>query len=1030
MGLTKFVLRRPVSTVLLIVSLFVFGTSSLLGTKLELTPELEMPMMLVSTVYAGAAPDDIDELVSKEIEGVVDTLDGVDSVAAYSMENVSIVLVTYEYGTNLDTAYLDLKKKIDGVKNKLPEDAAEPSIIEMDINDVATVTLSVNNKKQANLYNYVHDYIVPEFEKLNSVASVDLSGGQASYVRIQLNAERLEQYHLNMNSIVSAIAAADFAYPAGTTQVGNQELNVSTGVSFDDVESLRSIPITVGNGSIIYLQDVANIYEALEEETSISRYNGEETITLGIKKQQDSTDIEVSRAVFDVVEELQARDVNLEVITINDSSDMIKNALTSVGETLALAVVISMVVIYLFFGEIKASLIVGSSIPFAIFAALIMMSAMGFSMNIITLGALTLAVGMMVDNSIVVLESCFRGAAELASEETYFSREDLEPHDFRRAALEGCKFVLTAVVASTTTTCVVFIPLALMAGMSGQLFKPLGFTIVFCMIASLISAITLVPMCYVLYRPRERKTAPVSKLVISLQEGYRDLMKVIIPKRKTVMLVSVVLLAVSIVLATFLRTELMTDADNGTVIINIETRHGLTIDKMNQILKPVEDFVSNDEDIESYLLTYGSSGMSLSAGNSATITAYVSDESGKEPFEVIDKWKPFMQQQTDCDITMDEGTMMGMSMDMGTDKYSIILQSPMYADVKEASDLIVKDLMNRDDVTRVHSSLENAAPVINIDVDPIAAAAEGVVPVQVGAMVNQMLSGVEATTMEIRGEDISVMVEYPDDEYSTLDKVKAIVVPSNFGTMVALKDIAEVSFEDSPASIERADKQYRVTINADYTEKATSETGDLIDEEIEKKYVKGSVTTAMNSMDDTMMDEFTALVKAIFTAIFLIFIVMGIQFESARYSMMVMTTIPFSLIGSFGLLFLFDSSISMVSLLGFLMLVGTVVNNGILYVDTVNQLKVDRPLKEAVVDAGVIRMRPILMTTMTTVLAMLPLCLAIGDSGVILQGLALVNVGGLTASTILSLLMLPVYYILMSGKPKKRKTMKDKIMES
>ena len=271
MGLTKFVLRRPVSTVLLIISLIVFGTSSLLGTKLELTPELEMPMMIVSTVYAGAAPDDIDELISKEIESVVDTLNGVDSVASYSMENVSIVLITYEYGTNLDKAYLDLKKQVDGVKNKLPDDATEPQIIEMDINDTASVTLSVNNAKQANLYNYVQKQIVPQFEKLNSVASVDLSGGQASYVRIQLNSDRLEQYHLNMTSVVSAIAAADFAFPAGETQVGNQSLSLSTGVSFDDVESLKTIPITVGNGSIIYLQDVATIYEALEEETSISR---------------------------------------------------------------------------------------------------------------------------------------------------------------------------------------------------------------------------------------------------------------------------------------------------------------------------------------------------------------------------------------------------------------------------------------------------------------------------------------------------------------------------------------------------------------------------------------------------------------------------------------------------------------------------------------------------------------------------------------------------------------------------------------
>ncbi|MGN0710347.1 MAG: efflux RND transporter permease subunit [Anaerovoracaceae bacterium] len=1026
MGFTRFVLRRPVTAVLCVVSLFVFGISSIMGAKLELTPEMEMPVMLVATTYGGASPDDIDELVSKPIEDQIDTISGVDSVMSYSMENISLVIIQYEYGTNLDTAYLDLKKEMDRIERDLPDDADSPTIVEMDINDMPTIMMSVKNEKQANLYNYVNEQIIPEFEKINSVASVDTTGGQASYVRIQLNADKLAQYNLNMNSVVQAIAAADFAYPAGSTAVGGLDLSVSTEVSFDDIDSLKTIPISVGNGNVIYLQDVANVYEALEEETSISRYNGEDTITLAMKKQQGKTDIEVSNDVMKTVEKLKAADPNLDMRIIMDTSDQIKSALKSVVQTLIMAIITAMIIIFLFFGEPKASLIVGSSIPVAIFSALFMMNMMGFSLNMLTLGALVLGVGMMVDNSIVVLESCFRGAENLISEETYFSREDAKVSNYKKAALEGTRMVVNSVIGSTVTTCVVFLPLAVLNGMSGQMFKPLGFTIVFCMVASLISAITIVPLCYALYRPAERKEAPANKIIRKLQNKYREWMKVILPKRKTVIAVSVVLLILSFVAAGTLDTDLMTTVGNGSVEITIETRPGLSVEEVDKIITPIEKFVSEDENIEEYTVSFGGTAMSTS-GSNASITAYLYDDAKVDEEELIKLWKPTMNSFSNCRITMDEGSDMSMSIDNSS--YELILQSTQYDELKETSDKIVKQLKRRDDVNMVHSTLENAAPVVKVTVDPLKAAAEGLSPVQVGATINQMLSGVEATTMDINEEEVSVMVEYAEDEYDTLDKVRGITLTNSMGGSVALKDIAEIGFKDSPQTLERVDKQYRVTITAEYTDKATEKTGEFLDKYFEKTYLNDTVTLAQNSQEEMMVEEFTALGTAILTAVFLLFVVMAAQFESPRFSIMVMTTIPFSLIGSFGLLFLFDVPISMTSLLGFLILIGTVVNNGILYVDTVNQLKDDRPLKEAVVDAGVIRMRPIFMTTLTTIVAMIPLALGYGDSGEMLQGLALVDVGGLIASTVLALLMLPVYYLVINGKPTKRRTMKDKIFE-
>lgn len=334
MNLTKTVLKRPVTTLMVILCLIVFGLTSVLSSKLELIPPMDMPMLIVFTTYPGASPDDVDELVSQTIENETGTLNGIKGVTSVSNENYSIVLLEYEYGIDTNDAYDDLKKKMDTIQAQLPDDVQDPVIMEMNINDMPSITFAVNNDSQSNLYNYVNDTIVPEFEKLSSVASVDISGGQKEYVSIELISEKLSQYHLSMNSIVSAIGSADFTYPVGDTRVGRQTLSLSAGVTYDTVESLKTIPIMLGGGNIIYLEDVANIYPALEEASGIGRYNGRDTISVQIKKQQSSSDVEVSRDAMRIVRQLQAADENLEMIVVDDNSEMIKSSLTSVLQTM------------------------------------------------------------------------------------------------------------------------------------------------------------------------------------------------------------------------------------------------------------------------------------------------------------------------------------------------------------------------------------------------------------------------------------------------------------------------------------------------------------------------------------------------------------------------------------------------------------------------------------------------------------------------------------------------------------------------
>lgn len=1001
MNLTKTVLKRPVTTVLCVLCLMVFGFISLFSSKMELTPEMNMPMMVISTVYVGASPEDVDELLTKPIEDEVGQLSGVDSLTSVSSENSSLVLLQYDYGTDMDKAYSDLKKKVDALESSLPEDAMAPMIMEFDVNSTPSMMMAVNNCGVNNLYNYVNDTIVPELEKIPSVASVELSGGQKEYVRIQLIPEKLAQYHLSINSVATAVSNASFSIPSGSTEVGSQELNVSAGVTYETVDSLKEIPITTPSGDIVYLDDVAVVGNAVEEASSIGRYNGRDTISVSIQKQQKSSAQEVSREVSRVMDKLEASDENLDMVVVYDANDQIEGALSSVFETMIMAVAVSMVIIFLFFGDIKASLIVGTSIPISIMAALVLMYLMGFSLNVITMSALVLGVGMMVDNSIVVLESCFR-----ATKGNGF-------REYRQAAIDGSGIVLQSIIGSTATTCVVFLPLALLSGMSGQMFKPLGFTIIFCMAASLVSAMTIVPLCYAFYHPRENSHAPASRIVAAMQRGYRDIMESILPKKKMVMFGTIGMLVLSFMMASQLRSEMIPATDEGTIAISVDMRPGVNIEKAEGILSDIETAITADEDLDSYMLTY--------SGNGGSITAYLKDDRKRETSEVTREWKSLLSTMDDCNITVQESSTMS-SFSMG-DTYQVILQSPQYDELKEVSDKIAEELKARKEIAKVHTSLENAAPVVKLHIDSVKAGAEGLTPAMIAGTVNQILSGADATTLEVDGNEVDVRVEYPADDYKTIDQLESIMLTNPSGGTVALTDVADVVFEDSPASISRSDKQYQVTISAEYAaidesgRRAARIDGQLF-EEVVKPNLTQSVSVATNDMMEMMNEEFSALGQAILLAAFLVFVVMAAQFESPKFSFMVMTTIPFSLIGSFGLLWLADVSISMPSLLGFLMLVGTVVNNGILYVDTVNQYRATMDIKTALIEAGATRLRPILMTTLTTIVAMIPMALAFGESGEMMQGLGLVNVGGLVASTVLSLLMLPVYYSIMNRKRK------------
>ena len=983
MGITRFVLKRPVTVLMALLCLIVFGISSVFNATLEQMPDMDQPMMIIMANYSGASPEDMDELVTQLIEDQVSTLEGVKSMSSTTSEGRSMIMLEYDYDTDMDEAYSDLTKSLNSIRD-LPDDV-EPTVMEMNKNAQASMMLTIANPSQENLYDYVDQKIVPELEKLSTVAEVSTMGGSSEYIKIELMSDMMEQYNVSISDIKSAMSAANLSYPSGSAESGNLDLSVSTLTQHDTLDELLEMPITVSGNKIIYLEDIAVVSYAEEQKGGVSRYNGEETISISLTKQQSSTAMDLSKQVQKVIKSLQNDDDDLTITVARDEADSIQDSLKDVAETMAMAVVISMIIIFLFFGDFKASLIVGSSIPTSILMSLIVMTRAGFTLNIITMSGLVLGVGMMVDNSIVVLESCFRAMDK---------QQDKGALSYAKAALEGTNIVVASIFGSTVTTCVVFIPLVFLNGMSGQMFGAMGYTIVFCMCASLLSAIAIVPLCYMMYKPKERSSAPATRPLTFLQGAYRKIMPVLLKHKAIVMLASVGIIVATVFLASGMQTELMTADDTGTVSVSIETRPGLITEQADAILAEAESIVAAHEDVESYMLRYNN--------DEGTITAYLKDDRKMSTDEVVSQWENEMADLENCTVTVEASTSMSM---MGRSRgYEAILKGTQYDELQEVSNEIVNELIARDDVKNVHSSIENTAPVVAVKVDPVSASAEGLTAAQIGTMIKQMLDGEEVTTLKVDGQEISVRAEYPEDQYKTVPQLERIILKKPSGGYVALSDVAEIYYKDSPSSIEKEDKSYQITISADYVDSSSSAAVKTkIYNEVISPNLTGTIVRGTNSRDRMMQEEFSGLYNAIAVAVFLIFVVMAAQFESPKFSFMVMTTIPFSLVGSFGLLKLTGVSMSMTSILGFLILVGTVVNNGILYVDTVNQYRMEMPLRKALIEAGATRMRPIMMTSLTTILSMLPMAMAFGSSGSTTQGLAVVNIGGLSVGVLVAL---------------------------
>ncbi len=1002
--LTKAVIKRPVTVIVTLVGLVLFSIISIRSMDMKLMPDINIPMMVVAATYPGASPEEVDKNVIDKIRESCSTIADMKKTITQSYENYGMVLFQFNYGADMDQAREDIRAKLDLVQNDLPDDVKTPTIIEMDFDAMDDMTLSVSSKSEGvNVLKLVQDELDPQLHKAAAMADMTVTGGDESYIAVRIIPEYATQYGVNATTLVTAIKSLNYSMPAGNVSYGDQTLNMETSVEYNTLEKIRQIPITTARGTTIHLQDIANVSYGISEKTELSRYNGNETVSVSLKRKASSTSVTLSHQVKQIVDDFLAEHPDVSIEIIYDAADEIESTLKSVATTLVEGILIAMLVIFIFFGDLKGSLIVGSTMPISLLAALVLMNAAGISLNLVSLNGLVLSIGMITDNAVVVIEMCFK-------------RQE-EGMKFKDAALVGTKTVIGSVVGSTITTVVVYLPLVFLAGLSGQLFKQMGLTIVFVLLASLISAVTFVPFFFTIYRPKERLNNPVTKFINWIAGGYAKLLRPILNFKVLTVVIAAALFGLSIYLASGMPTELLAATDEGVINIDVTFRPNLSLENMDKVVRELEQFVEDSN-------LSGSMNVTITENTaSARVTAYKRKDIDETTAQVVDLWNTQLQHFSDnCEITVSPGST-GMTAAMGSSSSQELDLAADDLPSLRAACRKVKDLLEPvPGVLAVTSTMDDAGAKVLVDVDPEMAAAKGFAAVQVSQMVYANMKGTSAGDVSINNENFEVKVEYPKGYFSTLEDVQSMTFMNPMGQSVPLTEMAQVRMVQGTQTVSRTDGRFSATINVIMTEKEK----DAIMEEMQPQLDALDFDDKANfvpSMTDQMMEEeFDAIKSAIIVALYLVFMVMAIQFESAAHSILIMLCIPFAAIGSVFMLLVMGVKISMTALLGVLMLSGIVVNNGIIFIDTANQFRAQgEEIKDALVHAGRDRLRPILITTLTTELSMLPVAFKLAKNADTMQAMAVVIVGGLLASTLLTLLLIPTFYLLFEVFRKKKR---------
>lgn len=1000
-------IKHHVMTILLYILVVVFGFYSFQNLPLALMPSMEVPAAVVYATYPGAGPEDIEQQVTKKLEGAVAGLSGLDTLQSTSSENMAMLVIRFTNDTDMDQAMTDLRDKVAQVKSQLPDDASDPTVMSIDIDSMPVVSVALRGNDLASLQSIAEDEIQPALERLDGVASVDISGGYEQEIAVHTDASRLKGYNLTISSIGQQLGADNIAIPGGDLDNGSQTLAVRTDGEYSSIDDVKNALISLPAGGTVRLSQIADVSMQPKDQDAISKVDGEECIILSVNKQSGSNTVqiaELAKAEFDSL--LKSND-SLQWNIVMDQSDYINMTVDNAIQNIWMGVLFAAIVLFLFLRDFGATMAVTIAMPCCILFTFLIMNVLGITLNMMSLGGITLGVGMIVDNSIVVLENIFTYRAD--------------GYDRMDACTKGTGEVIGAVIASTLTTVAVFLPIALSGGMAGMMFKEFCITIVALLLSSLIISVTLVPLlCYFLLgstkqksvKPQGSGATPITEKPLS--RVYRSSLNFLITHRWAGIALTVVICIVSVLSVSQAGMELIPEMDEGQVSVTVSMPNGSTMEDTAAIEDRIAAIaVDTIPEMEQIYYSTGSSTsiMSSSSGASVTISLVDLDQRHRSSADIAKQLRRDLQDIAGCELTVSTSSTMSMSTDSDI---SVELTGDDYDRLAETADDLANQISALPDAINVESSAGEQTPRVAVKINRENASRFGLNAATIGGLVRGELTGSTATTLRMNGEEYDVTVAGDEDVATSLDALRSMQIPTMTGGTVPLSMVADVYTELSPQSIARKNQKETVTITGE------SESGDsnaikaAVDDIVAKYELPDGVEVGEGDTAASQIAETTGtLMLALAVAIVLVYFILATQFNSFSLPIAIMLILPIGLLGSMILLWPTGNHVSMVALLGVIILAGTVVNSSIVLIDyTLQRRQRGEDKNTAILNACPRRVRPVLMTAMTTILGLVPMVCSSGEGSEMMKPMGVVMMTGMVISTIATLFITPVYYSL------------------
>jgi len=1023
--------KRPITTLLIFVGVMIMGLFSLVQLPVDLYPEIELPAITVLTQYNGANASDIETNVSKPVEDALSFISDIKDVTSVSRDNISVVFAEFEWGTDLDEAANDIRDGLSFIERFLPENAEEPVIYKFNSSMMPILFYSVTaDESYEGLDKIIEEKIANPLNKIDGIGSIGYSGAPEREIRIEIDPVRMEAYNLTVEQIGNVLMTENLNMPSGTIEMGKITYPLKVEGEFKSSKEIENLVVANYNGNIIYLRDVAEVKDTYTDLNLEENINGKNGARMFVMKKSGGNTVKIAKDVrkeLKKIEKTLPKDVKVEVIM--DSSEFIEGSINNLAETLFFAFIFVTLVVLFFLGHFRATFIIALTIPISLVVAFIYLYITGNSINIISLSSLSIAIGMVVDDAIVVLENISKHIDRGSSP--------------REAAIYATNEVWLAVIVTTLTVVAVFMPLTLVGGMTGVMFKQLGWTVSITVVTSTFAAISLTPMlsAYLLkLKPKKVKYSKLSwertalPMLDWLDRFYGKSLKWSLNHKAIVSLASAALFVSSFFFIGKIGAEFIPESDRGSLSATIELQTGTRFEETLKVTRQIDQYIeanipeatlnssstgSDDSGrIKSIFQTTGSNTINFS------LKLTPSDERERSVWDISEEFRNYLStlpEVINYSVTSSGGMGMGM---MGSSNVAV----EIYGHDLDATTLYARELQKKiekiEGAREVKVSREKFKPELSVKLDREKLARHGLSTAMVSTMIRNRVSGLIATRYREFGDEYDVVVKFKEEARNSVTDLENILITTPSGSSIRLKELGTVEQKLTPPNIERKRKQRIVTVSATPYKISLGDLASSIQGQIDETGVPQGMTVEVGGAYEDMADSFIDIALLALLSLLLVYIVMASQFESFKMPVIIMMSILFIVPGVVFTLYLTGTNLSIIAALGAVLLIGIVVKNGIVLVDYINLMR-DRgmELKEAIIVSGKSRLRPVLMTAFTTILGMVPMALSKGEGSEIWSPMGIAVIGGLTLSTVVTMIVVPVAYAVMAKKGERDKVM-------